>query len=629
MAIITGNTGASTAQNENTSGTSGVPPVSNQQPAQQPNKWSFHNRGTFGRAPLGMGIGSEALLNLNTALLEEYKQSSADYIVKTIPIDNANASAHFSCLIICLQERANPKAGVAYHTLIVEASAPALIARNEIIKNINVEIMLATSDSYDSELLTMIVEAVRKEFPGINMFNTLATVVPRSFNIADKQTLHNLAANTGVALSTELELRGNFQEFNLLNAAGDSKLQVALSFSNHTRDNGIGQPVRSDVTVQFISQQTKWTPNTSVNSGDRAEPIASLSGFVDLVWFRSMAPANSYTPNQMSQYGSQGPVVTQQYFPRFVITGMDSDFAATPSFQLLQLVTSMAVGADNNWMQAFKPVQTQNKKKRNNMHDIGAIGIEVNADSVKGVVGSRFDTTGDNFRPEQLGQMLSAFITSGMALSLDVTECGPDTWRTNLFSAAANGVVAANEAIIAAANQLTGGYFGKVFQPGTPIFDDLGNRVHIGHYVDDEGNKRDIRELDYLGVANRAGDTSPESIRDWSDTFTQTNIPLEVRMSGRKKMIMNIIPDAIFTGFAHRVTFTVDFLTALTTACRQAGLDMMITTPMNTNDFNNARATPRFMAHTLMPAGTPAVFNQNNNSSQPNMGYGGFNPRWR
>lgn len=623
MAITSG---TSTVQNENT-----VPASSNAQPDNnQPiGKWSFHNKGAFGRAPLGFGIGSEALTSLNIALLEEYKQSSPDFIIKTISITTARRSPHFSCLIVCLQDRANPKAGVAYHTLIVEASAPALMPRNEVIKNMNVEIMLVTSDSYDNDLLVMVVDAVRKEYPGLNIFNTLATVVPRSFNDTDKILVQKLAANTGIALSTELELRSNGPEFNLVNAAGDSKLQVALSFSNQTTDNMVGQPVRSDVSVQFISQQTKWSPNVSVNSGERAEPISSLSGFIDLVWFRSMAPANNYVPQQQPmQYGMAGPVPTQQYFPRFVITSMESDFAATPSFQLLQLVTATAIGAEGNWMHSFKQTPTAGKKRRSNWHDIGAIGIEVNADSVKGVVGQRFDTTGDNFRADQLKNMLSAFITEGMVLSLDVSECGPDTWRTNLFSAAANGFPEAVDAIIGAANQLTGGYFSKMFQPGTPIFDDLGNRIHTGYYIDDDGAKRDIRELDYLGVANKAGDTSPESIRDWSDTFTQIKIPLEVRLSARKKMIMNIIPDAIFTGFAHRVTFTTDFLTALTAACRQAGLDMSIVTPMNANDFNNARATPQFMAHTLMPTGTPAVFSQNNNSTQSSSGYGGFNPRW-
>lgn len=617
--------GTSTVQNETPTPTqTNVPPVQKQ----SNEKWSFHTRGAFGRAPIGIGIGSEALLNLNAALLEEYKTAIPDFTIKLIPVDNANESAHFSCLIVCLQERANPKAGVAYHTLIIEASAPALLARTEIIKNLNVELLPATSDAYDDQLLKMIIVAVQKEFPGIAVFNTLATVVPRNFNMADKQIVHNLAANTGVALSTELEVRGNFQEFNLLNAAGDSKLQVSLAFSNQTQDNGIGQPVRSDVVVQLISQQTKWTPNASVNSGERAEPIAHLSGFIDLVWFRSMSPTNAYAPSQMPQFGQNGSLPTQQYFPRFVITSMESDYAATPAFQLLQLVTAMAVGADSNWMQAFKPTPMAGKKKRTNMHDIGAIGIEVNADSVKGVVGQRFDTSSDNFRSDQLGQMLNAFITPGMAMSLDVSECGIDTWRSNLFSAAANGVPDAVEAILRAADQLTGRYFSKIYQPGDAIFDDLGNRIHMGHYIDDDGAKRDLRELDYLAVANMAGDASPESIRDWSDTFTQTSIPLEVRLSARKKMIMNVIPDAVFTGYAHRVTFTVPFLTALTTACRQAGLDMSIVTPMNANDFNNARATPRFMAQTLMPAGTPAVFNQNSGSTQPSMGYNGFNPRW-
>jgi hypothetical protein len=611
-----------------------VPPVQ-QAPAAQTgsSRWSFHSKGAFGKGPIGSVLGSEALTNLQVAMAEEYKNSDERMKVTLIPIDNANEKAHFSCLVVCLSSATNVKAGVAYHTLLVEASAPALTARNEVINQVNVEIFPTASDAYDADLINMIVDRVRAVYPNVPQFNASAAVIPRTFDIQNKSAVRALAANAGLACATELETRSEgFVDLDLSAFAGDSKLQVALSFSNEHHENPVGLPVRSDVSVNFISQQNKWTPNVSVNSGDRAEHIGNVTGFVDLVWSPVAQATNMYAGSyQQPMYGQSMMAPTQQYTARFVITSMRSDFAFTAPFQLLSLVTAMAVGADANWMQAFRPVHVSSvgKKRRVNMHDIGAIGYEVNSEVNTGGASKRIVTDSDTFRPEQLGQLLSAFVRPGMLMSMDIPEVGPESWYSGFISSASNNVREAYDALYHAAGKLTGGAFTKNFAYGSPMFDDVGNRVHMGFYTDDNGIKKDIRDIDYLAVANLSGESAPATIRDWSDTFVRTNYPLPLRLSARKKMIMHALPDAVFTGYANRVTFTANFLEALVLSCKQAGLDMFITTPMNSGDLNNARAVPSFINNTIVPMTTPVVFNQSGGSMQAGQSYANYDPRFQ
>jgi len=592
--------------------------------------WSFHKKNPYSRTPIGRGIGSEAMIRLHTALTEEYLKADSSFQIKLISLDNANEAAYFSSLIVVLTDRNSPKTGVAFHTLIVEASGDEIPPKIENINGQNIEIIRVAGDSYDNTLMAMILDRVRSEYPNTPCFNTTATVIPRNFNTEDKLAVHNLALNTGLAMSTELETRrSDFEDINLTKQANDSKLIVGLTFSNQQIENGTGDPVRADIGVTFTSQQTRWQNNQSMNSDERAMKVASLAGFIDLV-YSPTAPQrgmfNAYANQPAYGQVQNQNVATQKYSARFVVTHMQSDYVSTAPGQLLSLVSALAVGAEGNWMQALRP--THHAGKRINMQDIGIIGIEMTADEATGTFGKRFDTNSDSFRPEHLGQLITAAIRPGMILSMDVPECGAETWYTSIFAAASNGSIEAAEALSDAANHLTNGAFGRHYPIGTPMFTDNGQRVHLGYYVDESGNRRDIRDIGYVAVANLIGERDPMTLRDWSDTFTRTDFSMIQRLAARKKIITGLLPDARITGFATRVTFRQQFTDALAVACKEAGLSMAINTPMNSGDLNNTRGVANFVNDALIPMGTASVFNQNQGAMPVGMGYNTFNPRW-
>lgn len=606
------------------------PPVQQMQPqtqAQPQSKWSFHQGTMFGRAPIGRGVGSETLTRLQLALTEVYKQANAEVEVTLIPIDNTSETAlAFSALVVCLRYKNQPELGIAYHTLIVEATGEKIPAKFVQIGGSQVEIYRVAGDACDAILLTKVAERVRAAFPNQRLFDAEACVVPRDFNTENKVAVHQLALNAGLAVSTELDVRQkNFQDLNLAASAHDSNLTVTLSFARQQLENAVTEPVRSDLLLTFTSQQQNQQQQQvqSVNSGDRTARIAELSAFIDLIW----APVSQ----QGSGYNPYAPIVqqnTQKYAARMVITNMHSTFAATPPAQLLALVTALSVRDDNNWIQVFRPTPVVGKDI--DTHDIGAIGIEANFENNPSGYGVRVNTKSDTFRPENLGQLVTAMIQPGLVISLDVPECGPESWYSSIFSAASNGSIEATQAIYAACNQLTNGNFARYFPDGAQMFADLGNRIHLGHYTDKNGVKRDIRDIDYLAVMNILGERDPKSIQDWSDTFTKTQFPLEQRLAARKRTIMALTDQsAEFTGFAHRVTFTHTFMEALAKACKDTGLVIRINTPLNTGDFNNERGVAGFIGSAISQSGQSSVFNRD--FGTPMAAAGGYfqqSPRW-
>lgn len=592
--------------------------------------WSFHQRGSFGRAPLSRGIGSESLTKLVAALALEYKETSEEYDVSLLTLDNENESTYFSCIIICVKDRLHPSPPtVSTHTLILAATANQLAPKNEPVNGLTVEVFRVPGDAYDQKLIDKIKQRVSQSFQGHNILSSTVTVVPVSFNVDDKVAVRHLAANSGLAASTELEIRRpNFVDVNLDGNTDDSKLQVQLSFSRQTIENVVGEPVRADIGINFTSQQTRFQAQNSVNSEDRSSTVSSLTGFIDLI-YSPVAPQQGMfgAYAQPTQFGPNGPT-TQLYVPRLVITSSDTEFASTPAAQLLSYLASMSVSADGNWMQALRPAPRAGSGI--DMQDIGFVTMEL--PTADGTPGKKIDTGADQFRPENLGQLISAAIRPGLVISWDIPDAGPEKWYLDLFAMAASGDAGAVQAIYTAAQALTNGHFGRLYNPAHSMFVDTGNRIHNGYYTDRNGDKRDIRDIGYLAMGNLVGVTDLVALRDWSDTFVSNRYPLPQRLAARRRMIANVVNDAVFTGFSTRITFSTEFNTALSQAARDAGLVMTISTPMNSGDLNNARGVAGFVNEAMMPMAMAPVFTQDmgQGAGFGNQGYGGaFNSgRW-
>jgi hypothetical protein len=602
-------------------------PAPGQQPTEsmgQNQGWSFLSMGSAGMVSRNMT--NEALAKTTKALEESIKGISdldkGNFKISVIPIDRTKeTSLYLSGVAVCV---AIDKTNVAYHVLLLEASNDPLTAVTETVMGKPTLIDRPTSEVYNKAYMEVAQRIVEERFTGAHMVQGISgQVVPRTFNIEDKTALDGLTKNALLPCTTYFYSKSSngFQE-NLANRKTDSQLQVNIEYSDQDVSDYVGLPVRNAVQMYLSAVSTQRVNQNQINSSQQSVRVARVGGFVDLYY----NPVESqYVPYQAQ------PLPSAKYTARFVLTNMEHLYNITLPQQLLTLATSMAFTENTNWYSYFR-ARHNNAGRTIDLRDVGAINIEANIknETDKKGYGSRIDTKLSTFDESQLGFLLRTAIRPGMVLSLDVSDCGSDTWYNEPFSAAANGSPAAIQEIIDAANTLTNNNFSRFYQGNmNPVLQDgEPDRVHLGYYIGKNGEKRDIREIDYLAITNAVGDTNPESIKDWSDTYVDNHFPLALRLAGRKKMIESVIGSEVtYTGFARRITFHKDFVEALLKACAAVGFDPRLISPDMGVNYQSQRATYGAIAQSAIGAQASGIFQQGYANQSTGYNYGGMTNR--
>lgn len=556
----------------------------------------FMSGNMFG-APIGRGVGSEYLNKIADNISTTYKTASSDYEMTVLVMDKANEiSLAYSGIIVCTRMRSQANR-VAAHIFLVEGTGEKLNSVYENIMGQQVEILRVTSDAFDNTIIKIAKENIAKAFPGSTIYVVDGSVIPSEFDPENKAHSHQLALNAGLAVGTELEIHdANFRDVNIVDVLDNSTLIVDIGFDRKQMDDAYGSPMRSDLLIQFRSQKPGREQNQSVNSYDKDVQLSTISGFIDML----------YAPIQQQQmynpWAPVSPTMNQKFAANLVITNLATSYGYTPGMVLLSLVTAMTINNNGIWIQNFRPMASKSKEVC--LFDVGALNIEGNMEANPTGYGVAPDTKSSDFTLEELGKFMGMLVRPGLMISIDVPDCGPQTWYTSVFREAANGNVAAYDVIYNSAMELTNGNFAKHFAKGTPMFEFKDNRVHLGYWTDTSNQRRDIRDIDYLAVSNLSGKKNPEYIRNWSDTFLSQYRPLPTRMNDRKKMIEGMTGmSAVFKGFATRVTFGVAFLQALASSCMEAGLNPVVKTPLTSADFINQRGMATFVNTALLSPG--------------------------
>jgi hypothetical protein len=494
--------------------------------------------------------------------------------------------------------------------LIIEATGESIVPAYSQFRSQKVTIIRTAENSYDDIFVAAIGAKMSSVMPDVAVQMVTPMVVPKLFNVDDKQQIHNLARMTGTACMTEMEVSSpGFNDFNLAATVDPSdNIRVEMSFNNPNKVNSVGLPIRADMSVVFGVAPMSTNPNNTIHgAGNSLKRISTVSGFIDLLW-APVANSGGYNP-----YIQQQQPATQKYVANMVITDIESTRAYTVGSMLMAIATSLTVRDNSNWIQYFRPIVTKTTDTR----DIGALNIECNL--LNEQVPTAIDTKADGFSLTDLGNLVAAVIQPGLLVSMDISNAGSSSWYMNVFKGASKGDQKCISEIINSANQLTNQAFGKYFPVGTPIFANV-DFVHQGYYTDSQGVLKDIREIDYLAVANWVGIREPNALSEYSDTFTRSEFPAEVRLQARKKMIESLCSgEIVITSVAERVTFSAAFLNALAQGVRDTGTQVTTITPLSNTDFNNTRAVAGFVNDAML-TGNTASWNQ-----RLSTGYGGYN----
>jgi hypothetical protein len=537
-------------------------------------------------AIIGPSVGNELVNTLRDKLVEIYKSASKEIAISVIPVyHEQNDGFYFSCIVVAVTRAGTKK--TAYYVLILEGTNSPLSTVTRNVGGATVEVTLLSSNAADSELFSRIKSTVLEpKFAGHEIITVDSCVIPRDFDVKDDAAVRKVAYVAALACGNELAISTpNFQDINIqkLTRSSPRSLNILLNFGRISKYDAVNNPVRSDVRCIFKDTPPTKTNPLAVNSASSSTYLAEVNGFIDVTYVGG---------NEVNPYMVTQQIKVDNYAPRFIVTDIERLPGYTIGAMLLAISTISVLSRDNYWMMAFRP---QSNTRGIDITDIGALGYELDLTRNPETAYKKIDTKSESFDSSQLALFLSTIMKPGLIVSLDVPDSGPQTWYTRIFAAGARGVVNPLNRIVQAAVNLTGGIFPANFDPNN-IFTDVGNRIHLGYYFNKDGQKRDIREIDYLAVANVYGETDKQKIVDWSDTFNR-NIDLDLRLAERKKILQAITDNHLeLTGYAERVTFSKDFLGTLVNSISAAGLHANLVPPLSTENFNAVRAGANYDA---------------------------------
>jgi hypothetical protein len=459
---------------------------------------------------------------------------------------------------------------VVVHTLLVESSGMGRIpartfqlggGRTAVVDGV-------AGDAYDNHYWTVLSDHLRKSFGENTDFRDAGcSVIPTEVTPDHKAEIHSLVAEATNALYYAQAKAQNPES--LVVSANDfltgEPLVANVEVNTGDVQNAAGHVVRTDVKINVDAMLKTGEAVSAIQN----MPISQVGGFVDLVYTphpSQIAMANAWaSTNPNSVYSA----VT--YTPRFVITTMDTAFDVTTlELELLALATSTLMSNDNAWVELF-----YNKMPSGDdidLRDIGAIGYQVNFSGASDWKGAKIDTKGDNFSVNDFRQMMASAFNQELIYSQDIPETGEKSWIQSIFIAAARGDQAAAQAILKAANNLTGGVFAQRYQgANNPVMGDI-TRIHLGQFETKSGIK-DIRSCDNLAMLNMMGGSDMAVVVDYMRTFDDPTEAPEVKLERRAKYIRGTFCDnPRITGYANRITYNPNFISALVESLGACGM---------------------------------------------------------
>lgn len=551
--------------------------------AQAPHQSAGGLRRAMGRfaGPMSRQPQSEILAQLEKALRDEFTSSvtmkSVDWEI--LPLDYKNTS-HISAssILVIISEKDNPKVR-AYHALVLESDSAQQVERVENYNGSQYDVQKVTGDLVDGVMIAYWNSKVQDMYPQSEIRYADAEVVPRDFNIVDKAVLRSVAANASTAAYTELITHSSkFEYINLALVGKDTTLQTRTNHNQQEVTDMLGFPVRADFQIDFRSvptQQQGQGANYTENV-ERVETYATVSGFLNLNYDPVVDQSN---PWQAAQ--PRTPDQTQLYTAQLVLTSVESLDEINNAMQLLALSTSFSLlDQSQPYLQNLLPAHLapssfSTRRAGFDPKDVGALNYEAKMPDAQGIVDRVNTTDAATFGEREFYMYSAALIRRGAALSMDINECGPDTWSNRIFMAARQQNGEAYNALVGAAQAMTNGNFMNVFQKTSgQILTGNVDRIHTGYYFDNENVKHDLRNIDLLWMLNRFGKDNPNVGREWTETFTNFSRPAFVNLAIRRKMIEACASNVVFTGFAQRVTFHSDFISSLDQGIALTGLQV-------------------------------------------------------
>jgi hypothetical protein len=478
------------------------------------------------------------------------------------------------------------------------------------------EIQLTAGDYADEALESAVIKKLTDQYGQVEFSVVGNATIPRLIR-ADKedqlQYVWRMIHNAISAIASHLSQYFNEgpRPLTVRDVTNHANLSILMDLNEKPSFDATGLPIRNDITMTMratVRSDAQGRP-------DRPYDIVKLSSFINLVFTMPQANTNY---NQRPD--------TRRFTPVMTITELTSTRSMlTPETQVLALAMAPLLDNQDQYLAVFQASATARRPGR----DFGAVGIEVDLSGTdSGQPVGPEDMT--KLSTAQFFEMARLSLFPDLHVALAINESGAQTWLNSMFLAAANNTSGPEyAAIVQAANNLTGGVFGDMWQGGA-ICRTTGTRYPVGYYLDDDNEIRDLQDIDYLWVLNRCGQKNLDNVVEFGETFIGEG-SADFQLVQRMQIISKFVRSATVIGYGQYVEVDPDFLVTLIAACAKAGLPLRATN--NLIDLQGARGRASYAGGGgLNKAAISATVNAGGPQRRTNQGYGGtigLNNGWR
>lgn len=443
-----------------------------------------------------------------------------------------------------------------------------------------VSVFVSTADAYTAQYVNKVTNALQRAL------GESATIVGGGWSVVGRETelttdgFRAFIAEAMIAIEHAVSsFKVGAPTFNLgmLQGQNPARLRNHITL-DQPKFSPSGLPIRSDIKSELVLSQSNGN-KTAVEENSELR-ICEVSAYVDLIY---VPPSQGFFGG-MTQQMMMGQAPTPYYIPRINLTNFALDLPnSSLEFMILGIASIASLAKNRSYGVVWRD---QYGSTANVKRNLGAVGLQVQGLTTDGTPGI-LDVSQD---VRVLYQLMQTVLAENPVFTLELTQGGQSNWATTTIAKLATNDIRTQEMFIKACDNLTQGRFTPIY---TQLCQQAGGGLQqlvttsaepsfIGTYKN-EGELRDIRELDLLAVLNLIGAKDPDLVMAYLLTFSSPEDP-RVRLARRADILKSLAKDVQIRSYSQKYDFGGLFIQALTMAIAQNGITINNDNFMSSND---------------------------------------------
>lgn len=536
--------------------------------------------------PVSGAIGGQSILDF-LKIWEEMKKNDGGWDMALLNIDRANEPGWFASAVIAVvwskedASRSNgaPLRVAAYPMLLAGTEKRQLTSFMVKLNDLEYPVTEVPSMAMNDQFMQRVNELVSEHFSRpVAIINVPGMVVHKEVDLTKSEQVRPLITNAARAGVTAIaQTIPQFVDADLSKLAPGSIQTMKIEANTQARYDITGMPIRSDILMTFSNRQASTQQRTpadrrSLHDVAGQETVwAQMSAYIDLV----------YNPTQQAMFthGVDASAHSRVFVPRTVITDISHHQLATVASTFMMLATSTALASPHVWLG-----QLYQRSKNYGIHlegkgkdkfdptDLGILNVMARAFTINGEA-HPYDLKSNDVTTDDFVKYAEKVFVPQMHVAVAVPHAGPQSFFMGIISAAANGDPAALKALVGHLDKLTGNLFSKRYLAASNgklsaemFFSEVNNTCPAGYAYqkgpDDNLVKVDLRQVDYLYVANRFKN-DPVTLKKWAQSFLVGEVDAAKRLGQRMDVLNACFTNVVVNGYYEMHTFRADALVAL------------------------------------------------------------------